>query len=301
MPKNSYKRLHRLQVVAFLLRLLSHCCWCSKITIKLIMIISYRHRVVRRVCDPSTQHSNMIFWPMFSVIFHVPIMRGEREKKTKNAIMWFHMSKHNVMFSSRKWFVGCLRWLAKISSLSSFSSTSNTTIFLAQATETIFFKLINCAKVLSSVKSLQLTLSLASNDNLPKTLFCRSIVMRSDRLDRETGIDSCSSARLAARTHNQRPSPIKNFRNVGQVNSQLHPKTDFELLSIISHFAFSHLLSISDTKNSVGLVGLIEEISHNAIAVYWNPLESSAKVSQFFKFNLSYKWKYTNWRRHFAC
>ncbi|GLH11960.1 Protein grainyhead [Gryllus bimaculatus] len=33
----------------------------------------------------------------------------------------------------------------------------------------------------------------------------------------------------------------------------------------------------ADTKNSVGLVGCIEEISHNAIAVYWNPLESSAK------------------------
>lgn len=33
-----------------------------------------------------------------------------------------------------------------------------------------------------------------------------------------------------------------------------------------------------DTKNSVGLVGCIEEVAHNAIAVYWNPLESSAKV-----------------------
>lgn len=37
--------------------------------------------------------------------------------------------------------------------------------------------------------------------------------------------------------------------------------------------------SFADTKNSVGLVGCIEEVSHNAIAVYWNPLESSAKVS----------------------
>ena len=37
-------------------------------------------------------------------------------------------------------------------------------------------------------------------------------------------------------------------------------------------------LPFTDTKNSVGLVGLIEEVSHNAIAVYWNPLESSAKV-----------------------
>ncbi|KAJ6641308.1 Protein grainyhead, partial [Pseudolycoriella hygida] len=34
----------------------------------------------------------------------------------------------------------------------------------------------------------------------------------------------------------------------------------------------------ADTKNSVGIVGCIEEVSHNAIAVYWNPLESSAKV-----------------------
>lgn len=40
------------------------------------------------------------------------------------------------------------------------------------------------------------------------------------------------------------------------------------------------LFSLIDTKNSVGLVGLIEEVSHNAIAVYWNPLESSAKVSE---------------------
>nr|CAD7198076.1 unnamed protein product [Timema douglasi] len=36
-----------------------------------------------------------------------------------------------------------------------------------------------------------------------------------------------------------------------------------------------------DTKNSVGLAGCIEEVSHNAIAVYWNPLESSAKVRIF--------------------
>ncbi|XP_063587460.1 protein grainyhead-like [Penaeus indicus] len=34
-----------------------------------------------------------------------------------------------------------------------------------------------------------------------------------------------------------------------------------------------------DTKNSVGLVGCIEEISHNAIVVYWNPLEAGAKIS----------------------
>lgn len=29
----------------------------------------------------------------------------------------------------------------------------------------------------------------------------------------------------------------------------------------------------------MGLVGCIDEVAHNAIAVYWNPLESSAKVS----------------------
>lgn len=34
-----------------------------------------------------------------------------------------------------------------------------------------------------------------------------------------------------------------------------------------------------DTKNSVGLVGCIEEVAHNAIAVYWNPLESPAKIN----------------------
>jgi hypothetical protein len=34
----------------------------------------------------------------------------------------------------------------------------------------------------------------------------------------------------------------------------------------------------ADTKNSVGLVSHIEEISHNALAVYWNPFESAAKV-----------------------
>jgi len=34
-----------------------------------------------------------------------------------------------------------------------------------------------------------------------------------------------------------------------------------------------------DTKNSLGLVGHIEELSHNALAVYWNPLDSSAKVN----------------------
>lgn len=37
-------------------------------------------------------------------------------------------------------------------------------------------------------------------------------------------------------------------------------------------------MEFADTKNSVGLVGCIEEVAHNAIAVYWNPVESSAKV-----------------------
>lgn len=48
---------------------------------------------------------------------------------------------------------------------------------------------------------------------------------------------------------------------------------------IIEWFAtLTTIYTITDTKNSVGLVGCIEEVAHNAIAVYWNPLESSAKV-----------------------
>ncbi|KAJ8938291.1 hypothetical protein NQ318_020350 [Aromia moschata] len=35
----------------------------------------------------------------------------------------------------------------------------------------------------------------------------------------------------------------------------------------------------ADTKNSVGLVGCIEEVAHNAIAIYWNPMESPAKIN----------------------
>ncbi|XP_032685588.1 protein grainyhead isoform X4 [Odontomachus brunneus] len=35
----------------------------------------------------------------------------------------------------------------------------------------------------------------------------------------------------------------------------------------------------ADTKNSVGLTGCIEEVAHNAIAVYWNPHETSAKIN----------------------
>ncbi|XP_035214512.1 protein grainyhead-like, partial [Stegodyphus dumicola] len=35
----------------------------------------------------------------------------------------------------------------------------------------------------------------------------------------------------------------------------------------------------ADTKNSTGLLGQIDEITHNAISFYWNPLESPAKVN----------------------
>ncbi|GFW45333.1 protein grainyhead [Trichonephila clavipes] len=35
----------------------------------------------------------------------------------------------------------------------------------------------------------------------------------------------------------------------------------------------------ADTKNSTGIIGQIDEITHNAIAFYWNPLESPAKVN----------------------
>ncbi|CAH0592436.1 unnamed protein product [Chrysodeixis includens] len=35
----------------------------------------------------------------------------------------------------------------------------------------------------------------------------------------------------------------------------------------------------ADTKNSIGLAGCIEEVAHNAIAVYWNPLESAGKIN----------------------
>ncbi|CAN8026376.1 unnamed protein product [Ixodes persulcatus] len=35
----------------------------------------------------------------------------------------------------------------------------------------------------------------------------------------------------------------------------------------------------ADTKNSTGIMGQIEEVTHNAIAFYWNPLESPAKVN----------------------
>ncbi|KAG8195455.1 hypothetical protein JTE90_002627 [Oedothorax gibbosus] len=35
----------------------------------------------------------------------------------------------------------------------------------------------------------------------------------------------------------------------------------------------------ADTKNSTGIIGQIDEITHNAIAFYWNPMESPAKVN----------------------
>ena len=35
----------------------------------------------------------------------------------------------------------------------------------------------------------------------------------------------------------------------------------------------------ADMKNSGGILGPVEEISHNAIAFYWNPSESIAKVN----------------------
>lgn len=35
----------------------------------------------------------------------------------------------------------------------------------------------------------------------------------------------------------------------------------------------------ADTKNSCGIIGQIEEVTHNAIAFYWNPMEGPAKIS----------------------
>ncbi|XP_076333492.1 protein grainyhead-like isoform X2 [Tachypleus tridentatus] len=35
----------------------------------------------------------------------------------------------------------------------------------------------------------------------------------------------------------------------------------------------------ADTKNSSGILGQVEDVTHNAIAVYWNPLESPAKIN----------------------
>ena len=53
-----------------------------------------------------------------------------------------------------------------------------------------------------------------------------------------------------------------------------------KLNSIESVYKTNVAVGSADTKNSVGLVGCIEEVAHNAIAVYWNPLESSAKVRE---------------------
>ena len=47
----------------------------------------------------------------------------------------------------------------------------------------------------------------------------------------------------------------------------------------LSFFQVKQRIIDVDTKNSMGLVGHIEELSHNALAVYWNPLESPAKVN----------------------
>ncbi|XP_046647530.1 protein grainyhead-like isoform X3 [Daphnia pulicaria] len=44
------------------------------------------------------------------------------------------------------------------------------------------------------------------------------------------------------------------------------------------HSAKQRILD-ADTKNSSGLIGCIEEVAHNAICIYWNPLESSAKIN----------------------
>lgn len=53
-----------------------------------------------------------------------------------------------------------------------------------------------------------------------------------------------------------------------------------EIASIeVSFFQVKQRIIDVDTKNSLGLVGHIEELSHNALAVYWNPLESPAKVN----------------------
>ncbi|GFT59277.1 protein grainyhead [Trichonephila clavipes] len=37
--------------------------------------------------------------------------------------------------------------------------------------------------------------------------------------------------------------------------------------------------NINDTKNSCGIIGQIEEVTHNAISFYWNPMEGPAKIS----------------------
>lgn len=35
---------------------------------------------------------------------------------------------------------------------------------------------------------------------------------------------------------------------------------------------------VSDTKNSSGIVGNVEEIAHTAVQFYWNPTEAPVKV-----------------------
>lgn len=47
----------------------------------------------------------------------------------------------------------------------------------------------------------------------------------------------------------------------------------------------------ADTKNSSGIIGPIEEVTHNSISFYWNPLEGPAKVSYFQNFiSLDFNW-----------
>ena len=54
---------------------------------------------------------------------------------------------------------------------------------------------------------------------------------------------------------------------------------DIATIEVSFSFQVKQRIIDVDTKNSLGLVGHIEELSHNALAVYWNPLESPAKVN----------------------
>lgn len=47
------------------------------------------------------------------------------------------------------------------------------------------------------------------------------------------------------------------------------------------HSAKQRIMDV-DTKNSAGIVGNVEEIAHNAIAFYWNPMESPVKASTLY-------------------
>lgn len=60
-----------------------------------------------------------------------------------------------------------------------------------------------------------------------------------------------------------------------------------KLASMITNFFFFHSRQHSvkqrildaDTKNSTGIINSIEEVTHNSIAFYWNPLEQPAKIN----------------------